>query len=161
MEERLTSKLTRRLNCSYNSLKSLNLTRNLRSLDCSYNLIAELKLNKKLEDLSCARNCLKSLKCNKKLKALDCRNNFLTELELNDGLEYLDCSDNNELTSIKYIPSTLKELYCYGINFDVETQLRIIKCNYIEPEGFVDNYKRYLVLLLGLEDSYILKYLKL
>jgi Leucine-rich repeat (LRR) protein len=151
--------------CSYNTLKKITCNEELKVLNCHYNHLKQLKLNDELEDLSCKNNYLTSLKCNKGLKHLDCSYNRLTELELNDGLEFLECSENDYLTTIKYFPPTLTAISCDTDRLDFETQLRISKhcseynCSLNYGVYNKLDYKRYLVLLLGFKDSYVLKYL--
>jgi hypothetical protein len=141
--------------------------------------IIDLDLNqfKDLVDFKCNSNNLKSIICNEKLQMLICYNNRLEKLELNYGLELLDCRFNTldeyeeDVTSIQYIPPTLKTIYCRGTHFDFKTQIRIIKhclenkCsvdyNDITGHFFMEfvNYKKYLILLLELSNTYIIKYL--
>jgi Leucine-rich repeat (LRR) protein len=157
-----------KVKCYESSVFSIYCNDELRVLKVFDNNTTYIMLNEDLEVLDCYRNKLTSLTCNKQLKELNCSFNELTELKLNDGLERLYCS-NNKLTSIKYIPSTLKDICCYKNNFDFETLIRIYKW-YLENEkrnalslseknNEIDDYKKYLVLLLGFKDTHILKYI--
>ena len=107
------------LDCSDNSLTSLNISKNklLTSLNCSGNELSELNLsqNKFLENLDCGDNKLPSLDVaqltkllslnvsNNSLTGLDISNNtLLTELDVsnNDSLTALDVSNNSSLTTL-------------------------------------------------------------
>jgi trimeric autotransporter adhesin len=116
--EKITS-----LNCSYNSIPSLDLSNNLALIDlsCTYNSLEELILgdNPVLELIFCYNNnltelnleklvSLETLRCgnnpitrldisgNHKLKTLDCRSSLLTSLNVRNG--------NNSAIDFFYIP---------------------------------------------------------
>ena len=63
---------------------------NLKKLDCSYNPLKTLNVtaNLKLKQLHCAVNCLSelNLKDNKALEILDCRNNHFTHLDVSQNI---------------------------------------------------------------------------
>jgi Leucine-rich repeat (LRR) protein len=108
------------LNCLYNQLTSLDLSKNtaLTTLYCSWNQLASLDLSKNtaLTQLNCDSNGLTSLDVSKNtaLTYLDCYGNGLTSLDLskNTALIYLDCCDNG-LTSLDVSNNTaLTYLYC-------------------------------------------------
>ncbi len=96
----------KRLNCVYNNLTSLDVSKNtaLTELNCYQNNLTSLNVSgcTALTDLSCSRNDLTSLDVSKntKLTELDCGYNNLTSLDVskNTALTFLDCSSNN-LTS--------------------------------------------------------------
>ena len=96
--------LLKTLNCSKNSLSTLNLVLNtqLADLNCSSNQIASLDIsnNRALIDLDCSSNGLTTLSLaeNTSLRTLNCSNN---------SLQSLDVSNNKRL----------KNIYCYGNNF--------------------------------------------
>lgn len=136
------SNLTK-LDCSFNGLSSLELSKNkllkelycrdnslarldisgcvmLRKLDCRYNSIQSLNLAKctELTHIDCKSNPLKSLdvSANRALESLNCHNTQLTSLNVsgNNKLETLECSSNS-LTSLDLQDNTsLKELSCQG-----------------------------------------------
>lgn len=129
------------LNCSQNSLKALNVSKNtaLTVLDCNNNQIANLDVsnNLALTDLVCYSNKLNSLdvKKNTALTKLDsgsnlytsldvsnntaltflgCNTSQLTSLDLskNTALNLLDCRENKITTLDVSNITTLTELYC-------------------------------------------------
>ena len=132
-----------RLDCSYNRLTSLDLSRNtnlkelnasnnslesmdlggcasLKTLDCSRNRIQTLTVSglKSLETLNCANNKLVSFNVsqNKELKKLDCGDNSLAALNVSNCrlLTELRCA-NNQLTAIDLTKNTeLVKLDCSG-----------------------------------------------
>nr|QBK89531.1 MAG: hypothetical protein LCPAC001_00410 [Pithovirus LCPAC001] len=128
--------LIKKLNCSYNELKSLpnNLHEvpgdfvpwtNLKKLDCSHNRLASLPNNlTKLKTLDCWNNKLKSLPNGlTNLETLYCFDNKLTSLPNNlTKLKILSCS-YNELT---YLPNNL-------------TKLETLKCYYNELTSLPNN----------------------
>lgn len=129
------------LNCSQNSLTTLNISKNtaLTTLDCSTNRITSLDVsnNIALLNLSCYSNQLTSLnvKANTALTKLDSGSNLYTSLDVrsntaltflgcntsqltsldvsnNTALNLLDCREN-KLTSLDVTKiTTLTELYC-------------------------------------------------
>ena len=90
------------LNCSYNQLKSLDLSKNttLTNLNCIDNQLTSLDVSKNtaLSGLDCGGNQLTSLDVSKNtaLTSLHCRNNKLTSLDVseNTALTQLNCEDN-------------------------------------------------------------------
>jgi Leucine-rich repeat (LRR) protein len=90
------------LNCTYNQLKSLDLSKNtvLTSLYCDSNQLTSLNLNNNiaLQYLYCSSNKITSLDVSKNiaLSSLDCRNNAIKSLDLskNTALSSLDCAAN-------------------------------------------------------------------
>ena len=108
------------LDCSYNQLTSLDLSKNtaLTELCCYENQLTSLDLSKNtaLKSLDCGYNQLTSLDLSKNtaLKSLLCGYNQLTSLDLsnNTALEELWC-ENNQLTSLDLSNNTaLEELWC-------------------------------------------------
>lgn len=107
------------LNCSYNQLTSLDITKNtaLTYLDCSHNKLQSTNVSGKmsisatlnvsnntaLTYLNCSYNQLTALDVTKKtaLTYLDCSYNRLSALDVtkNTALTYLDCS-NNQLVNL-------------------------------------------------------------
>ena len=109
-----------RLECSYNQLTNLDVSKNtaLTYLSCTNNQLQDLDIskNEELSSLSCSRNQLSSLDIsnNRKLAYIYCGTNLLTSLDVleNMELEYLDCG-NNLFTSIDVSKNTkLTSLYC-------------------------------------------------
>ena len=108
------------LNCIYNQLTSLDLSRNtaLTELKCYYNQLTELDVsrNTALTELRCDYNQLTSLDVsrNTALTYLDCNNNQLTELDVsrNTALTELDCSGNPLTTLDISMNTALTKLYC-------------------------------------------------
>ncbi len=108
------------LDCSNNSLRSLDLSHNekLESLLCVGNFLTSLDLsyNKELKGLLCFSNSLTSLDVSKntKLEKLECFGNSLTSLDLHQhlSLEILNCFDNSLTTLDVSKNAKLKELYC-------------------------------------------------
>ena len=92
-----------KLSCSYNSLKTLNISNNifLKELQCSYNSLNSLNVSKNtfLNDLDCENNSLSSLDVSKntEIKFLICNSNFIKSLDLskNISLFRLDCYSNS------------------------------------------------------------------
>jgi uncharacterized repeat protein (TIGR02543 family) len=110
----------RELDCSHNSLTSLDLSKNtaLVKLDCSYNQLTELDVsqNRALTYLSCTNSNLTGLDVshNTALVTLLCHENPLTELNLsnNTALVELDCS-LCDLTTLDVSHNTaLVSLFC-------------------------------------------------
>ncbi|MNQ11178.1 Internalin-J precursor [compost metagenome] len=146
------------LNCSQNSLTTLNISKNtaLTTLDCNTNRITSLDVsnNIALLNLSCYSNQLTSLnvKANTALTKLDsgsnqytsldvssntaltflgCNTSLLTNLDLsnNTALNLLDCREN-KLTSLDVSAiTTLTELYCQSNQL---TNLNISKNKVLE-----------------------------
>ena len=111
----------RYLNCYYNQLTSLDVSRNtaLTYLDCHGNLLPSLDVsrNTALTDLDCNDNLLPSLDVsrNTALTYLSCRGNQLTSLDVsrNTALTELYCY-NNSLTTLDVSRNTaLTWLWCY------------------------------------------------
>ena len=112
----------KRLNCSYNGLHSLDVSKNtaLWHLDCSSNYLESLDVTKNtaLTRLDCSQNKLESLDVTKNtaLTTLYCENNKFESLDVskNTALTDLDCGGNG-LTSLDVSKNTsLKGLTCYG-----------------------------------------------
>ncbi|NLJ71207.1 MAG: LPXTG cell wall anchor domain-containing protein [Clostridiaceae bacterium] len=108
------------LNCSYNKLTSLDVSKNaaLQNLICDFNQLTLLDISKNaaLQNLICRYNQLVSLDVsnNSALQYLDCDSNQLSLLDVsnNAALQYLDCS-SNQLTSIDVSNNVaLLDLYC-------------------------------------------------
>ena len=130
------------LDCSYNSLTSLDVSQNaaLTRLDCSDNQLPSLDVshNTELTSLNCGYNQLTSLDVSKNsvLKELVCRNNQLTKLvasgctalerlELNDNPQMtLDLSGCTALTELDYDGQLLTSLNVSGC-----TSLTMLSCN--------------------------------
>lgn len=94
----------------------------LTSLDCTYNLLTSLDVSKNvlLTDLSCYNNQLTSLDVSKNvaLTYLNCCDNLLTSLDVskNTSLVYLNCG-YNPLNSLNVSNnSSLEDLMCYDCN---------------------------------------------
>ena len=110
------------LNCIYNQLTSLDVSRNtaLTELRCDGNQLTALDVsrNTALTLLLCSENRLTSLDVSPltELKHLSCYSNLLKTLDLsrNTKLIHLNCI-SNELTSLDVSQNTtLTELWCYG-----------------------------------------------
>ena len=120
------------LNCAYNSLPTLDISRNtkltelwcrsnqltLTTLSCSYNPLTELDVsqNTELTVLDCQSNQLTKLDVSKNtaLTTLDCSSNQLTKLDVSQNTELteLSCS-SNKLTTLDVSRNTeLTELWC-------------------------------------------------
>ena len=105
------------LNVSINGLTTLSLSKNLSltKLLCGTNKLTRLELydNKSLSYLDCNNNYLKNLALplSAELTEVYCQNNALTTLSLNDrtGVKVLN-ANYNSLTSLYDIPSTIQEL---------------------------------------------------
>ena len=100
------------LDCSYNSLTSLDLTKNieLKSLYCIGNQLTELNLNfnNKLEEVSCESNELTHLDLSSQnnLTYLNCDKNQLTNLDLRNKKELTNVScEFNNLTILNLLGS--------------------------------------------------------
>ncbi len=106
------------LNCKYNRLTALDVSRNisLGYLDCSFNSISHLDVSgmDTLISLNCESNHLKSLKLDgcTRLEVLYSRNNDLQVLELstNTALKFIETFDNqlkdidlSELTQLEFV----------------------------------------------------------
>ena len=116
------------LHCSYNHLKSLDLSMNvnLTDLDCSENDLTGLSISKntKLESLCCSSNLLTKISVakNKILRCLNCSGNQLKTLSLDNcpmlrvlfcednQLKELDLSENPELESLSCSRNQISEL---------------------------------------------------
>ena len=101
------------LNCSSNSLTTLDVSRNteLQFFDCSENQLTTLDISKNiaLKKFSCNDNLLASLDVSKNVKLywLNCSSNLLTALDIsrNTALEHLNCS-YNRLTALDISKNT-------------------------------------------------------
>ena len=114
-------RLLRTLDCSYNQIASLDVSKcySLGDLNCAYNQLTGLDLSKNvdLKKLVCTGNQLAALDLtnNPKLVDIYCNHNKIASLELysNDPIKNLDCSDN-QLTSLEIVNrSEIFELRCY------------------------------------------------
>lgn len=125
------------------SLKGIEYFKNLETLDCSYDSLPSLDVshNTKLKYLQCGSNYLTSLDLsnNINLNSLDCTNNNLKSLVLSNStnLDYLNCNDN-QLTSLDVSKSThLTRLYCDRQQYNITVIKGIRKFKYTDfPEGF-------------------------
>ncbi|MBP5655866.1 MAG: S-layer homology domain-containing protein [Clostridiales bacterium] len=146
------------LNCSYNNLKSLDLSGldSLEYLECDYNDLTSLDLSglDSLEYLECDSNELTSLDlsglgsleevdCSEceltkinlsgctALKNLDCSENYLEKMDLSScsSLECLDCYENNLTTVDANCCPALKELWAYE---NPLTSIYFDKCDQLE-----------------------------
>lgn len=105
------------LNCSQNSLKALNISKNtaLTVLDCNNNQIANLDVsnNLALTDLACYANKLNALdvKKNTALTKLDSGSNLYTSLDVsnNTALTFLGCN-TSQLTTLDVSKNTALNL---------------------------------------------------
>lgn len=108
------------LNCSYNPLTTLDVSRNttLKELICNNASLLSLDVsgNAALEYLQCENNSLASLDVsgNTALTMLRCANNHLTSFDVsgNTALIWLDCK-NNRLSSLTLGQSNLEKLLCF------------------------------------------------
>ena len=110
------------LNCSFNQLTTLDVSKNVElvELSCENNQLTALDVSKntKLTSLYCFENQLATLNvanCTA-LTSLHCSNNKLTTLSLSDnvGLTELSC-ENNQLTTLDMTKNTdLINLYCHS-----------------------------------------------
>lgn len=122
------------LNCSNNSLGSLDVTYNsaLTTLNCHSTGLTSLDvtLNKELKTLTCYDNPLTSLDVsyNSALTTLDCHSNRLTSLDVtkNTELKVLKCH-NNSLTSLNpYCNTKLDTLWCYGNQINISSMSTLV-----------------------------------
>jgi Leucine-rich repeat (LRR) protein len=126
-------------NCVISDLTGIEAFVNLRFLDCSNNSLTSLDLshNTALDTLFCVSNLLKSLKLDKciVLTLLNCSNNPLTDLNVNENtvlklLSFESC----KLSSIDLSQNkTLLELYCpnnslTNLNVSNNTTLITLSC---------------------------------
>ena len=122
------------------SLSGIEYFTALETLDCAYNKLTELDLsrNTALKQLSCQGNLLTALDLshNTALELLDCSDNGLTSLDVNrnTALWKLMC-DGNALTSLDLSRNTLlEELICYScqlesLNISGCSALKTLKCS--------------------------------
>jgi Leucine-rich repeat (LRR) protein len=111
------------LDCSYNPLTSLDVSKNtaLTGLQCISNQLTSLDVSNHtaLTVLSCPNNQLTSLdvSANTALTYLYCSNNQLTSLDVskNTALTYLECS-NNQLTALDVSKNTALEMLLCDYN---------------------------------------------
>ncbi|MFK8269149.1 leucine-rich repeat domain-containing protein [Capnocytophaga cynodegmi] len=98
------------------SLEGIEAFVNITMLDCAYNELTSLDLSKNvnLEILNCVYNQLTSLDISKNtsLKILNCYSNQLTRLDVskNTNLEQLDCS-SNEFTKLNLANGNNEKIY--------------------------------------------------
>lgn len=110
------------LNCSYNSLTTLDISKNvaLTSLSCNSNQISTLDIsyNTALKSLNCSKNNLESLDLsnNNNLTSLDCSENKIETLDLtyNTKLTSVRCYKNNMSSLNVSKCENLKTLHCYN-----------------------------------------------
>jgi gliding motility-associated-like protein len=131
------------LTCSYNSLTSLDISKNtaLTVLNCDNNQLTSLITNTAITYLACFKNKLTSLDLTKNtdLYNLFCSNNLLNSLDLtkNIDLTYLSCFDN-KLTNLDVTKNTsLTSLVCSNnelTSLDVtkNTSLTYLACSFNE-----------------------------
>ncbi|MBO7141223.1 MAG: leucine-rich repeat domain-containing protein [Prevotella sp.] len=131
------------LNCEYNKLRFLDLSKNtkLERLTCNNNQLIALDLlkNTKLIDLQCSKNMLTELDLSKNtaLRYLFCAANQLTALDLskNTKLYQFECL-SNRLTELDVSKNTaLGLLYCSGnhltaLDVSKNTALTNLDCRY-------------------------------
>ena len=129
------------LNCSWNELKSLDLSENVNLVDlyCQNNLLTSLDLSKntKLAVLYCSSNQLTSLDLSKNVNLVEviCHLNQLTNLNVgkNTNLKYL-CCPSNYLTSLDLSANiNLERVECEdnelsSINLGTNTKLNYLSC---------------------------------
>ena len=132
----------KRLDCTYNGITSLDLTKNtkLSILNCAHNQLTSLDLsnNTALTQLECGVNQLTSLDLSyhTALTNLYCSNNQLTALDLsnNTALQRLGCH-YNKLTNLDLSNNTvLTHLVCGGnrlttLDLSMNTGLTVLGCN--------------------------------
>lgn len=113
------------LNCSSNQLTTLNIINNsnLGTLNCSNNLITSLNLSNKpyLGQVNCDLNQIVTLDTtqNPQLFSLECDNNLLENLSINNPeLWFLSC-DFNQLTTLDVSQSQITNLTCSNNNLEV------------------------------------------
>ncbi|MBC1499032.1 DUF5011 domain-containing protein [Listeria weihenstephanensis] len=109
------------LDCSYNKISELDLSKNTKliSINCNNNELSKLNVtnNKLLVQLNCYSNNLSSLNVrnNTELTYLYCYNNNLTELDISKNLNLIDlyCQEN-QLVSLNVSNNiVLEELWCF------------------------------------------------
>ena len=116
-------KAVTKINCSakgFFTMEGIEFFTELTNLDCSYNHLISLDLSKNTEllELDCSENNLTSLDIsqNTELRELDCSENQLTSLDIskNTGLTTLYCS-SNQLTTLDVSNNTSWfGLHCYS-----------------------------------------------
>ena len=100
---------------SITDLKGIEFFSKLRRLDCSFNQLTTLDVSKNsnLRTLSCTNNLLTELEVNADLYELACGNNHLTDVSKFTGVAKLSCP-NNHMTELDVSElKNLKELYIY------------------------------------------------
>ena len=129
------------LNCAYNQLRSLDISKNtaLKVLNCHDNKLTNLDLSKNpaLETLKCSVNQLSTLDISKNtaLISLTCFSSQLTNLDVskNTALQELGC-DGNQLTSLDVSKNTaLQRLECWenqltSLDVSKNTALQKLNC---------------------------------
>ena len=123
------------------SLKGIEYFTSLVYLDCSYNQLTSLDLSKntQLGSLACSNNQLTSLDLSKntQLSTLYCNNNQLTSLDVSNHtmLYTFNCNDN-QLTSLDISKNTpLHNLVCYNnqltsLDVSKNTHLYVLGCGH-------------------------------
>ena len=124
-----------------NDLKGIEYFTSITNLDCSYNQLTSLDVSKNtaLTKLSCYSNQLTSLDVSKNtaLKEIDCSGNQLTSLDLskNTELTRLKCN-SNDLTSLDVSKNTkLVNLNCHSnkltsLDVSKNTELKVLNCGF-------------------------------
>ena len=111
------------LNCSYNSLTSLDISKNTKliRLQCHENSLTSLDVsnNTALESISCRKNSITSLDVSMltALRSLECHYNALSSLDVshNPELDNLHCDGNPDLAEVDVSRNPkLRVLYCDG-----------------------------------------------
>ena len=131
------------LNCSYNELKNLDLSKNIAitTLDCSRNNLTQINvsLNTNLVSLECSYNRLSVLNItdNRLLETFICEFNYLTSLNLTNNINLKTLSTGyNRLINIDVSKNILLEKFrCYFnllIDLDLSKNINIIEvfCGY-------------------------------
>lgn len=133
-----------RVNCKHNSLRSLSVAgcKELRTLDCSYNSLSSLDLSSvmALESVDCSNNSLATLNVGgcSALRTLDCSYNKLTTLDLSKttGIVTVNCK-RNSLTSLILADCTaLASLDC---SYNSLTSLDVSDCLKLSALDCTDN----------------------
>ena len=157
------------LNCFYNQLTSLDVSKNtaLTYLNCGRNQLTSLDVSKNtaLTELSCDYNQLTSLDVSKNtaLTYLRCSYNQLTSLDVskNTALTKLYCSDN-QLTSLDLSKNTaLISLFCadnFITSLDVSMCHDLTSFECVDFDSYSDYYEIHYESACPLESLRIYKY---
>ena len=130
-----------KLNCSYNAIKKLDVSKlkNLRELRCGHNLISKLDVskNKKLKTLICNGNRIKKLDVSKNvnLEVLYCGENKIKKIDISRNKKLKGLSvRHSKLHSINIKnQKNLEELYCRDnkikkLNLKYNKKLTVLEC---------------------------------